>query len=425
MEDNYPISSMLLDTKSSAAQAKLLIEQFLMENYQFRHNELSGKVEFKILNSRMESESINSNNSGICNDGFRPITEKAMNSILRCAEIALPDLKRHKHHVEMLIFSEETPTFDPARDWLESLPEWDGNDRVVDFISRLPGVRSEQVYWMNVWMRSAVAHWMGMDTMHGNECVPTLIGPQGCGKSTFCQRMLPAHLRCFYLDHINLANKHDKEMALTNNMLVNIDEIDQIRHSQHSELKQTLSKSKVNGRPIYGRSQLDRKRFASFIATTNNPHPLNDPTGSRRYICISIPEGHLIDNETDIDYEQLYAQLLFEVREGKKRYWFTNEETLDIQKANIQFQHQPDIEDIVRACFRIPNESEKVKAMTLNTIAEIVSSQYPLIKVDHKTKICLGRTFKEIGFEQKLEHNRRLYYAVPLIKYKKELISEG
>lgn len=29
-------------------------------------------------------------------------------------------------------------------------------------------------------------------------------------------------------------------------------------------------------------------------------------TGSRRYICLTIPEGQYIDNVGDIDYEQLY-----------------------------------------------------------------------------------------------------------------------
>ncbi len=118
------------------------------------------------------------------------------------------------------------------------------------------------------------------------------------------RRLLPRQLREYYLDHLNLSNKFDKEMALTNNLLVNLDELEAIRPSQHAALKQTLSKNKVNGRPIFGKAQDDRPRYASFVSTTNNPHPLTDATGSRRYICLTIPKGQFIDNAGDIDYER-------------------------------------------------------------------------------------------------------------------------
>ena len=71
---------------------------------------------------------------------------------------------------------------------------------------RLPGIRSDQRYWLSIWMRSMVAHWLQMDALHGNEVVPTLIGAQGCGKSTFCRLLLPEQLREYFLDHVNLGN---------------------------------------------------------------------------------------------------------------------------------------------------------------------------------------------------------------------------
>ena len=250
--------------------------------------------------------------------------------------------------------------------------------------------------------------------MHGNECVPTLIGAQGCGKTTFVQRLLPPQLREYFLDHLNLSNKFDKEMALTNNLLVNLDELEAIRPSQHAALKQTLSKSKVNGRPIYGASQEDRPRFASFVATTNNPHPLSDATGSRRYICLTIPKGQLIDNTGEIDYEQLYAQVLHEVRELQAPYWFNNDEVKRIQDLNLNYMEQKDIAEIVSICFRKPEEGEKVKALNSAQILQLIQTEYPSVKSDRSTKIHLGLAMKELGIEHQLYNNRRLYKIVPL-----------
>ena len=318
-------------------ETKNVMKLFLQEEYAFRRNVLSGKIEYRELTQ----EGAQGENA----QPFRTLTREDLNSIVLAVEAALPEEKAVNRKVETMIYSRLTPDYDPIRAWLAGLPKWDGKNYVGTLLDRLPGLRAEQRYWMTVWLRSMVAHWLQVDQLHANEVVPTFIGAQGCGKSTFCRLLLPEHLRGYFLDHVNLGNKFDKEMALTNNLLVNIDELDQVRRSQQAELKQLLSKSRVNGRPIYGRVQADRQRYASFVATTNNHHPLHDRTGSRRFLCIEIPDGALIDNLTPINYEQLYAQLLAELGltgehalgniEGKvvptgERYWFTDEEVLSL-----------------------------------------------------------------------------------------------
>ena len=242
-----------------------------------------------------------------------------------------------KTEITEFVYSEDVPAFDPIGYYLKNLPEWDGQNHIARLFSRLPGITTEQQGFLATWLLSAVAHWLQMDMLHGNECVPTLIGAQGCGKTTFFHRLLPPELREYYLDHLNLSNKFDKEMALTNNLIVNLDELEAIRPSQHAALKQTLSKSKVNGRRIYGATQDDRPRYASFVATTNNPHPLTDATGSRRYICLTIPQGLFIDNTGEIDYKQLYAQVVHELTVTKTPYWFMNEEVERIQQLNQNY----------------------------------------------------------------------------------------
>jgi predicted P-loop ATPase len=255
---------------------------------------------------------------------------------------------------------------------------------------------------------------MQMDMLHGNECVPTLIGSQGCGKTTFVRRLLPASLREYYLDHLNLSNKFDKEMALTNNLIVNLDELDAIRPSQQSSLKQTLSVSKVNGRPIFGRTQEDRLRFASFVATTNNRHPLQDATGSRRYICIQIPDGQMIDNTGDIDYGQLYAQVMYELLELKAPYWYSNDEVARIQQLNLDFMEKKDIGEMFTACFRQPNEGEVVKTMNCDQIVSIIQRDYPTLQNTIGNKVRLGKVISALGFKHRERSHVAYYEVVPL-----------
>ena len=381
----------------------LSIEVFLNEHYAFRHNVLNGKTEFA---KKAED--------GTLTD-YRVLTQKALNSILIQAKREdVFEEGGSKSDIQEYINSEEVESYDPIKDYLNGLPKWDGKNHVAKLFSRLPGISSEQLNFLTIWIRSTVAHWLQLDTDHGNECVPTLIGAQGCGKTTFLHRLLPQHLREYYLDHLNLSNKFDKEMALTNNLLVNLDELEAIRPSQHAQLKQTLSKAKVNGRPIYGASQEDRPRYASFVATTNNPHPLTDPTGSRRYICLTIPEGQFINNAGDIDYDQLYAQVLHELREDKAPYWFHNDEVARIQQLNQEYMEVKDIAELVEICFRKPTEDEHAKALSGKEMLKVIQGKYPSLEINQSAKKSLANAMKELGYESKEVHHSAQYYAIPL-----------
>ena len=411
---------MAVETPGASQQGTLAIELFLMENYRFRRNILNGKVEFATLPKAAQTAGGNTVGlSGSLSCGFdeaslefRTLTPAALNSIvIRAKREEVLEKGSPKSEIKDYVESEEVPEFNPIQVFLDGLPAWDGQNHIARVFSRIPGISSEQLNYLTIWLRSAVAHWMQMDMLHGNECVPTLIGQQGCGKTVFVRRLLPPHLREYFLGHLNLANKFDKEMALTNNLLVNLDELDAISHSQQASLKQTLSVNKVNGRPIFGRTQEDRPRFASFVATTNNRHPLQDSTGSRRYICIQIPDGQLIDNTGEIDYGQLYAQVVYELQVLKAPYWFNNEEVARIQQLNQEYMEQKDIAEIIMACFRKPKEDEVVKTMNSTEMLKIIQREYPSVPSTHGTKVSIGTAMKELGFEHK-EHSHVAYYKV-------------
>ena len=414
---------MAVETPGASQQGTLATELFLMENYRFRRNILNGKVEFATLpKAAQTAESNTVGLSGSLSCGFdeaslefRTLTPAALNSIIiRAKREEVLEKGSPKSEIKDYVESEEVPEYNPIQVFLDGLPVWDGQNHIARVFSRIPDLSSEQLNYLTIWLRSAVAHWMQMDMLHGNECVPTLIGSQGCGKTVFVRRLLPPHLREYFLGHLNLANKFDKEMALTNNLLVNLDELDAIRPPQQASLKQVLSVNKVNGRPIFGRTQEDRPRFASFVATTNNRHPLQDSTGSRRYICIQIPDGQMIDNTGEIDYGQLYAQVVYELQELKAPYWFNNEEVARIQQLNQEFMEQKDIAEIITACFRKPKEDEVVKTMNSTEMLKIIRREYPSVKNTHGTKVSIGTAMKELGFEHKEHSHMAFYKVVPL-----------
>ena len=411
---------MAVETPGASQFGTLAIELFLMENYRFRRNILNGKVEFAILPKAAKTAEGNtvgtsdSLSSGFdeANLQFRTLTPAALNSIvIRAKKEQVLEKGSPKTEITEWVESEEVPEYNPVQYFLGHLPVWDGQNHIAQVFSRIPGLSSELLNYLTIWFRSAVAHWLQMDMLHGNECVPTLIGSQGCGKTTFVRRLLPVNLREYYLDHLNLANKFDKEMALTNNLLVNLDELDAIRPSQQASLKQTISVSKVNGRPIFGRAQEDRPRFASFVATTNNRHPLKDATGSRRYICILIPDGQLIDNTGEIDYGQLYAQVVYELQELKAPYWFNNEEVARIQQLNQEFMDQKDLGEMFAACFRQPKEGEPCKKMNCDQIISIIQHEYPSLQNTVGNRVRLGKMLSAAGFKSK-DHSHVIYYEV-------------
>ena len=413
------------ETLGASQEGTLVIEQFLMANYRFRRNILNGKVEFAILpkadnkaegNTVEAFDSLSSASEKEAELDYRPLTQAALNSIIiRAKREQVLEKGSPKTEITEYVQSEEVPEHNPVQAFLKGLPQWDGQNHIARIFGRIPGITSEQLNYLTIWLRSSVAHWLQMDMLHGNECVPTLIGKQGCGKTTFVRRLLPLHLREYYLDHLNLANKVDKEMALTNNLFVNLDELEAIRPSQQSSLKQTLSVSKVNGRPIFGRTQEDRPRFASFVATTNNRHPLKDVTGSRRYICILISDSQLIDNTGDIDYGQLYAQVIYELLEQKAPYWFNNDEVDRIQLLNQNFMEKKDLGEMFIACFRQPNEGEVVKSMNCGQMIDIMQKDYPTLENTMGNRVKLGKAISAMGFEHK-EHSHVAYYKVVPLK---------
>ena len=115
-----------------------------------------------------------------------------------------------------------------------------------------------------------------------------------------------------------------------------------------------------------------------------------------------------------IDYDQLYAQVLHELRELNAPYWFDNAEVIRIQELNQNYVEQKDIAEIVGCCFRKPAEGEGSVSMNSGEIIRLIQKEYPSVKSTHSTKVHLGLAMKEMGFEHTHRGNVMFYKVVPV-----------
>ncbi|MDO4497643.1 MAG: VapE family protein [Bacteroidales bacterium] len=340
---------------------RTLVETFVEENYELRRNVVSDKYEFREKMAVADGETP-------VEVPWRELHDpRSINTMALKCRRELDEEKSWAAAVREVVYSENTPEYDPIKAYFDALPEWDGQEHVEEHFKRVPGMTDQLLKWGHQWMRSMVAHWLGKDSRHGNEQVLLFISDQGNMKTTFFANLLPPALSSYFIDRVNFGNKNDKNMALTNTLLANFDELDQVKDCQQAEFKHMITMHKVYARPIYGRAQENRPRRASFTATTNKKRPLKDATGSRRFICVQIPDGAIIDVMTPIDHDQIYAQLYHELEVEKVRYWMTYEEQKELSQYNAKFLEANDLESMIKVCFRRPDAKEKVAMMCVRS----------------------------------------------------------
>ena len=326
------------------------VRRFLTEHYDLRRNVMRGVAEYRLRDA--------------LGFDFEDLTAEARNSMtLRALELGITCWDKD---IRRFVESDDIEPYDPISDYLERLPRWDGRDRVEPLARR---VHTQYEAWprlFHVWMRAMVAMWQGKGQLTGNALVPLLIGRQGCGKTSFCRILLPRQLREYYNDRINFRNDADLNIGLTSFALINLDEFDSVTQRQQVVLKYLVSTADLKYRPPYGKAYRQQRRYASFVGTTNEQTPLSDTSGSRRFVCVQV-EGD-IDFQTPIDYQQLYAQLCAEIRNGEP-YWLTKDDETALMEHNRHFLRVSGLGEMLLGCYRIPAPGEQGQWRLLKDIA--------------------------------------------------------
>ena len=356
-------------------------EMFLNANFDMRKNLMTGVAEYRYKYSEDQT--------------FKPLTEEVRNDMT--IQAREQGLKSWDQDVNRFIDSTRIEQYDPVNTWLKNLPTWDGHDYIKDLAARVP---TDQPHWekyLRYWLMGMVAQWRESDKqLTGNALTPLLIGRQGCGKTRFCKILLPEELRDYYNDKLNFKNEFDLNIALTSFALINIDEFDKTTNSQQIVLKYLLSSSDVKFRPPYGKTIKQYRRYTSFIGTTNQKQPLVDPTGSRRFVCVGIPNGKNIDFTDNINHPQLFAQVLQMVINGE-RYWLEDDEIAQLMKENEPYQRTVPLEEMIAETFHKPKEGEG-RWWGTSEILTLFASRYAYFDAEKMSSNKLGRAINNYRF---------------------------
>lgn len=350
-----PVSAKPLAVEGNDLLARL--EEFLRAAYDFRFNLVAEMTEYR---RKADKDA-----------PFRTVGQRELNTI--CLAAQRNGINCWDRDVARFINSEEVEAYHPFRLYMDSLPAWDGTDRLTELARRV----SDKKVWVEGfrrWMLGVAAQWMEMDRMHANSVAPVLVSKkQGMHKSTFCKMLMPACLQPYYTDCFDLNAASGAEQKLAAFGLINMDEFDKLPAGRMALLKNLMQMAELNIKKAYRKNFAHLPRVASFIATSNQKELLPDPSGSRRFLCVEVE--HKIDC-SPIDHAQVYAQLKQMLASGE-RYWFTTEEEAEIMLSNAPFQKHGMAEDLFCRYYRLPAAGEEPQLLLASDIYEHLRKLHP------------------------------------------------
>ena len=202
--------------------------------------------------------------------------------------------------------------YNPVRQMLENLPEWDGVARLGLMLRWYLGAPEDE-YTRQVELllfRAAIArtYCPGIKFDH----MVVLKGAQGIGKSSFCRTL--ALNPDFFTDCITGFGKKEAAELVQGKWIVEVSELAAMRNSQIETIKAFITRQSDDYRAPYARHAESRPRRFVMVGSTNATAFLSDVTGNRRFLpiecgrhepCLSLHGG-----DAEAVFSQAWAEAM-------------------------------------------------------------------------------------------------------------------
>jgi hypothetical protein len=373
------------------------LELFLSTRYVFRHNIVSGKLEYQQL-----SNSSPLGRSGGAKKKWNVMNDFIENSMLR--ECLKGRIKTNLSSLRNLLYSDFCELFNPFEDYFFSLPSY---DEKTDYITELANTitTTKQELWQQCFKKWIVAM-VGcvLDDKVINHTVIVFSGKQGLGKTTWVEKLVPKPLKEYLFSGTINPNNKDTLVQLSECMLINLDELENLNRSEIGSLKEIITKTQIRMRKAYGHNNETMPRRASFAGSVNTAQFLNDSTGSRRFLCFEL-EGIQYQHEVDINL--VYSQALYLFKTGF-RHWFDQEEIKNITENNEQYQLRSPEEELLLTWFE-PCEREKATLFLNASQIAAKLAERAKITITDGTINKIGKALKKHNFIRLMRKGSPVY----------------
>ena len=375
-ENSNSLDTELLDKESQEVGHKTQqLMDFLNGHYQFRYNSIMGYTEYKDKSYHYMD--------------WAPVDDRSLKGMTM--KVRLSGIDARDNDVRRYVQSNMIRLYDPISEYLwDKFDKWDGKDHIRKLARTVPTKNPHWEDWFYTWFLGMVHQWqVGSHAKYGNQAVPLLISMQGYNKSTFCEQLLPPELSFGYTGNLQIDDKKQVLQQMAQMLLINLDEFNQISpKTQQGFLKNIITLSSVKIKRPYGRHVEDFPRRASFIATTNQPDVLADPSGSRRFLGVELTGP--IDVSTPPNYEQLYAQAM-QALHRHDSYYFGPAEIQQITASNRKFSLRTATEQFFLAYFEPAKDTKEGTWMSAAAILDYLKDKVGVSLLRPLNVIAFGR----------------------------------
>lgn len=208
----------------------------------------------------------------------------------------------------LYIQSERIPSYDPYREYFESLPPYTGDP--IRELAQYIEVEEARGYYFAIQLKKWLVRVVkcALEENYFNKQILVFVGEeQNTGKTSFCRWLCPPALGNYWSEEA--PSGKDESIQLSSNFLILYDELVKLNKTSEAEVKTVLSKTLLKYRPPYDRMERVFTRRCSFLGNCNEMQFLTDPSGSVRFLAFLLKKINFAYRENcniDAIYSQAY-----------------------------------------------------------------------------------------------------------------------